>query len=71
MASAVVRWIWFLLIGWWAALIWLGIALILMLTVIGFPVGIVMLYKTWKIATLESDPTTVIEHTVAEADTSN
>jgi uncharacterized membrane protein YccF (DUF307 family) len=67
MASPIVRVLWFLLIGWWAALIWLAFAVVLMLTVIGFPVGIVMLYKTWKVATLESNPTAVVEHTFEDA----
>ena len=43
----------FFLIGWWAAFLWIGLALLICMTVIGFPVGIIMLKYTPVIAWLE------------------
>jgi hypothetical protein len=57
MASTIVRIIWFLFIGWWVALfIWVPLALVACITIIGLPVGLWMFGKTWKIATLAEDP---------------
>ena len=67
MASTIVRLLWFACIGWWAGTIWLIMAVGLMLTIVGFPIGVVMLYKTWKVATLQKDPTVVVEQVAAEA----
>ncbi|MDP2666217.1 MAG: SHOCT domain-containing protein [Candidatus Diapherotrites archaeon] len=60
MASTVVRVIWFILIGWWVALLWVILALIACLTIIGLPVGLWMFGKTWKIATLAEDPAKIV-----------
>ena len=56
MASTLIRALWFIFVGWWLAIIWIMISLILCLTLIGLPVGLWMLSKTWKIATLEENP---------------
>ncbi len=57
MASTIIRIIWFLFIGWWVALfIWIPLALVACITIIGIPVGLWMFSKTWKIATLAEDP---------------
>jgi uncharacterized membrane protein YccF (DUF307 family) len=39
------RAIWFVLVGWWAALIWMIAAYLISLTIIGIPVGIMMLNR--------------------------
>ncbi|MFT4922596.1 MAG: uncharacterized membrane protein YccF (DUF307 family) [Haloarculaceae archaeon] len=51
--GVLLRTIWFLLIGWWLAILWMGISFLFMLTVIGFPVGLYLLSKTWQIATFK------------------
>jgi uncharacterized membrane protein YccF (DUF307 family) len=45
---------WFLCIGWWAGQIWLGLAWLLNLTIIGLPVGLAMINKLPKVMTLKS-----------------
>lgn len=60
MASTGARIIWFCLVGWWLGLFWLLSALIIMCTIIGFPVGVYMMLKTWEVATLKSNPKTVV-----------
>jgi uncharacterized membrane protein YccF (DUF307 family) len=46
------RAIYFVLIGWWLALIWMVIAYLVSLTIIGIPVGIMMLNRLPAIFTL-------------------
>lgn len=47
-----VRLLYFTLIGWWATLLWWTLALALMLTLIGIPLGLRMMRKTAVISTL-------------------
>ena len=51
--SIIARAIWFILFGWWATGIWLGIAWVLNVIIIGFPLGIRMINKTPYVATLK------------------
>jgi len=60
MASTWLRIVWTVLIGWWLALIWLGVSLFLMLTIIGFPVGAYTATKTWHVLTLKTSPQKVV-----------
>ena len=46
------RAIYFVLIGWWAALIWMIVAYLIWLTIIGIPIGIMMLNRLPEIYTL-------------------
>jgi uncharacterized membrane protein YccF (DUF307 family) len=39
----VVRAVWFLLVGWWATGIWLSVAWVLNVTIVGIPLGIKMI----------------------------
>jgi uncharacterized membrane protein YccF (DUF307 family) len=43
--SLIVRGIYFVLVGWWASGIWMGIAYLVSLTIIGLPIGIKMFNK--------------------------
>ncbi|WP_312908752.1 YccF domain-containing protein [Natronosalvus caseinilyticus] len=43
--SLVVRGVWFVFVGWWASGIWMGIAYLLSLTILGLPVAIIMYNK--------------------------
>ncbi len=40
--GCLVQLIWFVLVGWWAGQLWMGIAWFLMATIIGLPLGITM-----------------------------
>jgi uncharacterized membrane protein YccF (DUF307 family) len=46
------RAIWFVLVGWWAALIWMIVAYLISLTIIGIPIGIMMLNRIPEVYTL-------------------
>lgn len=67
MASTAARIIWFCLVGWWLAPLWLASALLIMCTLIGFPIGVYMTLKTWEIATLKSNPQKIVVEAKAES----
>jgi uncharacterized membrane protein YccF (DUF307 family) len=46
------RGIWFLLVGWWASGLWMGLAWLIQLTIIGIPVALLMFNRTPFIASL-------------------
>jgi len=48
-----VRAVWFLLVGWWATGIWLGVAWFLNVTIVGLPLGIKMINATPKVLSLK------------------
>lgn len=60
MASTGARIIWFCLVGWWLGLFWICSALLIMCTIVGFPIGVYMIIKTWEVMTLKSNPKTVV-----------
>ena len=43
---------WFVLVGWWASGVWMGLAWLLSLTVIGLPIALLMFNRTPFIASL-------------------
>ncbi len=46
------RVIYFFAIGWWLAGLWLGLAYLLQLTIIGIPLGVLMLNRIGGVLTL-------------------
>jgi uncharacterized membrane protein YccF (DUF307 family) len=48
-----VRVVYFVLVGWWATALWISAAYLLFVSIIGIPVGVVMLDIVPKIATLQ------------------
>lgn len=48
-----VRALYFLLIGWWLSLLWAGIAWLLCITIIGLPIGVLMLNGLPAVTTLQ------------------
>lgn len=52
-ASILVRGVYFLLFGWWASGVWLTIAWVLNLTIVGMPLGIKMINYVPKIVSLK------------------
>lgn len=57
------RVIWFLFIGWWLTFWWIGIAWLLNATIIGLPLGLMMINRIPKVLTLRPDrqQTTVVQ----------
>jgi uncharacterized membrane protein YccF (DUF307 family) len=51
--SLVVRVVYFVLVGWWATALWISVAYLLFVSIIGIPLGVVMLNVIPKIATLQ------------------
>ena len=47
-----IRGIWFIVVGWWASAIWMGVAWLVQLTVIGLPVALLMFNRTPFVASL-------------------
>jgi uncharacterized membrane protein YccF (DUF307 family) len=47
-----VRGLWFVLVGWWASAIWMLIAWLVQLTVLGIPIALLMFNRTPFIASL-------------------
>lgn len=52
--SMAVRMIYFVCIGWWLGMFWLGMALVFCCTIIGMPIGIMMLNRLPAVLTLKS-----------------
>lgn len=46
------RALYFVLVGWWAALLWMALAYLLCLTIIGIPLGILLLNRLPEVYTL-------------------
>lgn len=51
------RGLWFVLVGWWASALWMGLAWLIQLTVIGIPVALLMFNRTPFIATMSGTDT--------------
>ncbi len=52
--SLVIRALWFVFVGWWLTGLWLSIAWLLNLTIIGIPLGIKMINVVPKVLSLKS-----------------
>lgn len=50
--NVLVRLLWFVLIGWWLGALWFAASLVLMLSVVFFPIGAYAATKTWNVMTL-------------------
>lgn len=48
-----IRLLYFVFIGWWLALLWLSVALLCLATILGIPVGIIMLNMLPAVLTLQ------------------
>ena len=50
--GCLVQLLWFVFIGWWAGQIWIAVAWLLMLTVVGIPFGVAMMNKVPQVIAL-------------------
>ena len=50
--GCLVQLLWFLLIGWWAGQLWIALAWLLMLTVVGIPLGVMMMNQVPRVIAL-------------------
>lgn len=50
--NGLVRIVWFVLFGWWLAALWFLGSLLLMLSILFFPIGAYAATKTWTVMTL-------------------
>ena len=51
--------LWFLFIGWWAGQIWIALAWLAMLTILGIPLGVMMLNKIPQVIALRGQEETL------------
>jgi uncharacterized membrane protein YccF (DUF307 family) len=51
--SWLIRGVYFLLIGWWLSLLWAGAAWLLCATILGLPLGVLMLHALPAVTTLQ------------------
>lgn len=49
----IIRILYFILIGWWAAILWSGLAYLLCISIIGLPIGLLMFNRLPQILTLK------------------
>lgn len=61
--GCIIQLLWFLLIGWWAGQLWIAVAWLLMLSVIGIPLGVVMFNLLPKVIALR-EPNQTLTTTV-------
>jgi len=57
--GCLVQLLWFLFVGWWAGQLWIVLAWLLMLSVIGLPLGVMMLNKVPQVIALRGESTTL------------
>jgi uncharacterized membrane protein YccF (DUF307 family) len=58
--NVLIRLLWFIFVGWWLGMIWFGMSILLMLSIIFFPIGAYTATKTWHVMTLKTSPQKVV-----------
>ena len=65
--GCLIQLLWFLLVGWWVGQLWIAAAWLLMLTVIGIPLGVIMFNLLPKVIALR-EPSQTVTTTVTTRD---
>jgi uncharacterized membrane protein YccF (DUF307 family) len=60
-----VRFVWFLLIGWWLGFIWVTFWIASMMAVVTIPIAKRALGRTWAIVTMRKAPDEVVREAIA------
>ena len=50
--GCLIQLLWFVFIGWWAGQLWIALAWLLMLTIVGIPLGVAMMNKVPRVIAL-------------------
>ena len=58
--GCLVQILWFLLVGWWLGLLWIAVSWLFMVTIIGAPLGVMMLDKLPLVIALRGEPRQVL-----------
>jgi len=58
--------LWFALVGWWLGQAWMAVAWFFMVTIVGIPIGVIMLNKIPKVIALREEPQRVLLSTGAD-----
>ncbi|MGD8474142.1 MAG: YccF domain-containing protein [Anaerolineae bacterium] len=67
--GCLVQLLWFALVGWWAGQIWIALAWLLMLTILGIPLGVVMMNQVPRVIALRGQPAGVTITSVGDVTT--
>ncbi len=67
--GCLVQLLWFVFIGWWAGQIWIALAWSLMLTVVGIPLGVMMMNKIPQVIALRGQSSGITVTTVGNVTT--
>ena len=58
--GCLVQLLWFIFVGWWASLIWITVGFLLMVTIIGIPLGVGMFNQLPKVIALRQPVETLV-----------
>jgi uncharacterized membrane protein YccF (DUF307 family) len=67
--GCLVQLLWFVFIGWWAGQLWIALAWLLMLTIVGIPFGVMMLNRVAWVIALRGESGTVTVTTAGDVST--
>jgi uncharacterized membrane protein YccF (DUF307 family) len=67
--GCLVQVLWFVFIGWWAGQLWITVAWLLMLTVVGVPLGVMMMNKVPRVIALRGQSGSLSVTTVGDVTT--
>lgn len=58
--GCLIQLLWFVFIGWWAGQIWIAVAWLLMVTIVGIPLGVMMMNKVPQVIALRDQAGTAV-----------
>lgn len=58
--NTLIRILWFVTVGWFLGLLWFSLSVLLMLSLVFFPIGAYAATKTWTVMTLKESPQKVV-----------
>ncbi len=64
--GCLIQLVWFALVGWWLGQIWMAVAWFFMVTIVGIPVGVIMLNNIPKVIAMREESRRVLVYTGAD-----